>query len=163
MGVRPQPDKPTEILENGPSPEGEVWPWVAVLFALVLAGTAAAWAVTRAGGGTAIPATRALTPPAPAVPVARTHTVTVEVTTSPPPTLPAVPNVVGADEKTAKQTLHDAALDVEVEHQPTTDPAQNKVVIGQQPAAGTPVPSETKVTIYVGRLDHGHGQGHKGD
>jgi hypothetical protein len=161
--MRPQPDEPTKILEDGPPPERELWPWLAVLFVLALAGAAAAWAVTRGGGGTA--ATSAFTPPAPAVPVARARTVTVQVTTSAPPTLPTVPNVVGDDERTAKQTLHDAGFDAKVERQDTTDPAQDKVVISQRPAAATQVSDTTRVTVYVGRYDHGHGlgRGREGD
>lgn len=157
---RPQ-DEPTEFLDEVGPAEREVWPWIAVLLVLAVAGAAAAWLVTRAGGSTAAPTT---TPPPPATPAAAVpaHTVTVEITTSQPPsTLPGVPNVVGQDEKTAKRELHDAGFEAKVEHQPTSDPAQDKVVVGEQPAGGTQAPAKTKVTIYVGHLDHGHEGRHR--
>src|SRR2546430_941999 len=99
--------RPTQVLDDDPPPGRELWPWVVVLFVLALAGTAAIWIVTRAGGGTAATTTTGLKP-APAAPI---RTVTLKVTTSEVRSpLPAVPSVVGVDEKTAKRTLRDAGF-----------------------------------------------------
>src|SRR5437773_3244575 len=118
----------TEVLDESPPPERELWLWAVVLLVLALAGAAAVWLATRAGEGTET----APTAPAP-VPPART--VTVQVTrstpaaTQPASTLPAVPNVVGLDEKAARRQLHDAGFKAEVERQETNDPKKDKVVL----------------------------------
>ena len=36
--------------------------------------------------------------------------------------------------------------------QDTTDPAEDRVVIDQNPAAGQSAPAKSKITIYVGRF-----------
>jgi hypothetical protein len=162
MGVRPKipqrSDEPTRVFDDGPPQERELWPWLVVGLVLALAGAASAWLVTRAGGSSATPKTTTpVAPPAPAAPLP-VHTVTVEVTRSETPsTLPMVPRVVGQDEETAKRELHDAGFAAKVERQDTPDPAQDKVVLDEQPAGGTHAPAKTKVTIYVG---HRHGGSH---
>jgi len=149
MGARP-----TQVLDDGRPPGRELWPWVVVLFVLALAGTAAVWIVTRAGGGTAAQTTTRLKP-APAATAAPVRTVTVKVTTSESPSLlPAVPSVVGADEKTAKRTLRDAGFASQVEHVQVSDPAGDKVVVGQQPVSGAHVPADTRVIISIGHRAH---------
>jgi PASTA domain len=152
----------TQVLDENPPPERELWLWAVVLLVLALAGAAAVWLASRAGEGTET----APTAPAPALPA---RTVTVEVTrstpaaTQPASTLPAVPNLVGLDEKTARRLLHDAGFKAEFDHQATNDPAMDKVVLAVQPAAGTPVQPGSEVTVFVGKLEGGEGNGHHSD
>jgi hypothetical protein len=159
MGVRPKvpprSEEPTRVFDDGPPPERELWPWLVVVLVLALAGAASAWLVTRTGGSSATPKTTTpVAPPPPAAPLPA-RTVTVQATRSEKPsTLPTIPRVVGEDEGTAKQELHDAGFGVKVERRDTPDPAQDKIVLGEQPAGGTHAPAKTKVTIYVG---HRHG------
>lgn len=152
----------TEVLDESPPPKRELWLWAVVLLVLALAGAAAVWLASRAGEG----AETAPTAPAP-VPPART--VTVEVTrstpaaTQPTATLPAVPNLVGLDEKTARRQLHDAGFKAEVEQRATNDPTKDKVVLAVQPAAGTPVQPGSDVTLFVGKVEGREGKGHHPD
>jgi beta-lactam-binding protein with PASTA domain len=81
--------------------------------------------------------------------------VLVNVSLGPKPTQgaqPVVPDITGQDEATATQDLQAAGYQVEVVSQDTTDPAENAVVVNQDPAAGQTAPANSKVTIYVGRL-----------
>jgi len=142
--------RPTEVLDDGPPPERELWLWLVVLFVLAVAGSVAAWLITRTEDGTAGSATRKLTPSAP-----RTTTVAITTKAAPAPAaLPVVPNVIGEDEKTAKRELHDAGFHVQVEHQENGDRGKENAVVGQNPAPGTRAQTGAKVIIYVGR--HGH-------
>jgi beta-lactam-binding protein with PASTA domain len=65
---------------------------------------------------------------------------------------PIVPDVIGEDEATATRDLKAAGYQGEIVNQDTADPAENGVVIDQNPAAGRSVPAKSKVTIYVGRF-----------
>jgi serine/threonine-protein kinase len=65
---------------------------------------------------------------------------------------PVVPDVTGEDEATATQDLQSAGYQVEVVTRDTADPAEDRVVIDQNPAAGQSSPAQSKVTIYVGRF-----------
>jgi serine/threonine-protein kinase len=79
----------------------------------------------------------------------------VNVSLGPKPTQgtqPVVPDVTGQDEATATQDLQSAGYQVEVMSQDTTDPAEDGVVVNQDPPAGQSAPANSKVTIYVGRV-----------
>jgi beta-lactam-binding protein with PASTA domain len=81
--------------------------------------------------------------------------VLVNVSLGPNPTAgapPIVPDVIGEDEATATQDLQSAGYEVEVASRDTADPAEDQVVIDQNPAAGQSAPAKSKVTIYVGRF-----------
>ena len=64
----------------------------------------------------------------------------------------AVPDVLGQDEATARQTLQRAGLRVEVIRRATADPNEEGLVVDQQPAAGQRAPRGSIVTIFVGVL-----------
>jgi beta-lactam-binding protein with PASTA domain len=64
----------------------------------------------------------------------------------------AVPDVTGEDEATARSDLEAAGFQVSVVDEPTTDENEDGIVIDEDPAAGTRVPSGSLVTIYVGRF-----------
>jgi eukaryotic-like serine/threonine-protein kinase len=66
---------------------------------------------------------------------------------------PVVPDVTGEDEATATQDLQDAGYQVEVVGRDTTDPAEDLVVVNQNPQPGESAPAKSKVTIYVGRFN----------
>jgi beta-lactam-binding protein with PASTA domain len=79
----------------------------------------------------------------------------VNVSLGPKPTPgaePIVPDVTGQDQATATQDLQAAGYQVEVASQDTTDPAEDGVVVNQDPPAGQAAPANSKVTIYVGRF-----------
>jgi beta-lactam-binding protein with PASTA domain len=77
-----------------------------------------------------------------------TTTVTTETTGA----QTAVPDTVGEDEATARATLEGAGFTVRVVDRPTTDSAQDGIVIQQRPAGGSTARSGSPVTIFVGRL-----------
>jgi serine/threonine-protein kinase len=77
--------------------------------------------------------------------------VTINVSLGPSATTKPVPNVVGQDEQTATTRLEAAGFTVQVIDQSTTDPAEDGVVLDEQPAGGTKAPQGSEVTIYVGR------------
>jgi beta-lactam-binding protein with PASTA domain len=62
----------------------------------------------------------------------------------------SVPDVVGLDQPQATQTLEDAGFIVDVIRVVVEDPAEDGVVIDQQPPGGTRAPSGAVVTIFVG-------------
>lgn len=62
-----------------------------------------------------------------------------------------VPDVVGETEASADRILRNAGFTVRVVDRPA-DPAQQGLVVEQDPAARTRVQGTTQVTIYVGRL-----------
>jgi beta-lactam-binding protein with PASTA domain len=81
--------------------------------------------------------------------------VLLNVSLGPKPTAgaePIVPDVTGQDEATATQDLQAAGYQVEVARQDTTDPAEDGVVVNQDPPAGQAASAKSKVTIYVGRF-----------
>lgn len=63
----------------------------------------------------------------------------------------SVPDVVGQDEATARTQIQNAGFTVVVEDTPTTDPAQDGIVVDEQPTGGTKAPRGSEITIYVGR------------
>ena len=66
-----------------------------------------------------------------------------------------VPDVVGQDEAAARQALEDAGFTVTVLDQPTSDPAQDGIVVDEQPNGGKRAPGGSQVTIFVGRVQPG--------
>jgi eukaryotic-like serine/threonine-protein kinase len=63
-----------------------------------------------------------------------------------------VPDVIGLDEQSAGEQLAAAGFDVQVVEEPTSDEAQNGVVIDQDPRVGSDASSGSVVTITVARL-----------
>jgi eukaryotic-like serine/threonine-protein kinase len=74
------------------------------------------------------------------------------VTTTSQSTRVTVPDVVGQDEATARNTLRAAGLTVRTSTRRAPDPSQDGVVITQRPLGGQSVVRGTRVTIFVGRL-----------
>ena len=93
--------------------------------------------------------------PKPGTTAKRGAHVLVNVSLGPAPTTGAaeiVPDVTGEDEATATHDLQSAGYQVEVVSQDTADPAEDSVVVDQNPAAGQSASAKSKVTIYVGRF-----------
>ena len=63
-----------------------------------------------------------------------------------------VPEVVGLDEESARATLENAGFQVAVRDSGTDDPAEDGIVISQNPAPGAEAEPDSTVTIVVGRL-----------
>jgi beta-lactam-binding protein with PASTA domain len=63
-----------------------------------------------------------------------------------------VPDTVGVDEATARGTIEGAGFTARVVDRPTTDPAQDGIVMQQRPAGGSRARPGSSVTIFVGRL-----------
>lgn len=63
-----------------------------------------------------------------------------------------VPSVVNADRTTAEQLIRDAGFSPSVEERAVTDPAQDGIVISQNPASGSERPQGSTVSIVVGRF-----------
>ena len=76
----------------------------------------------------------------------------VVLTVSTGPAQISVPNVVGLDEAAARASLESAGFQVQVVDEPTTDPAQDGIVVGQTPAAGSPGSQGSVVTVTVARF-----------
>ena len=66
--------------------------------------------------------------------------------------LQPVPDIVGVDEQSARAQLRNAGFAVRTIVQDTTDPAQDGIVLDQQPPAGTQARVGSQVTITVGVL-----------
>jgi beta-lactam-binding protein with PASTA domain len=81
-------------------------------------------------------------------PGAGTTTVTTATTAS-----ATVPDTVGQDEATAVATIEGAGYAPQVIETPTTDSAQDGIVIRQAPKGGGRFPSGSTVTLFVGRLN----------
>lgn len=64
----------------------------------------------------------------------------------------AVPDTVGEDEATAQATLEGAGFVIQVVARPTSDPAQDGIVMQQSPKGGASAPSGSTVTIFVGKI-----------
>jgi beta-lactam-binding protein with PASTA domain/tRNA A-37 threonylcarbamoyl transferase component Bud32 len=86
--------------------------------------------------------------PAPGEQAPRGSAVAIVVSTG--PETATVPNVVGQQADTAEQNLEDAGFEVEVQTQPVADPAQENVVLDQDPNGGSEAPEGSTVTILVG-------------
>jgi eukaryotic-like serine/threonine-protein kinase len=81
---------------------------------------------------------------------AKGTTVTIFVSKGPPTS--AIPDVTSQDITSAGQTLHAAGFNVHVTRQDTADPAQENIVLSQDPPGQTQAKTGTVVTLVVGRL-----------
>ena len=63
----------------------------------------------------------------------------------------AVPDVLGRDEQSARQTLEAAGFTVLALDRQTSDPAQDGLVVDEQPVSGARAPAGSEITIFVGR------------
>jgi serine/threonine-protein kinase len=63
-----------------------------------------------------------------------------------------VPDVLGEAEADAKRTLARAGFTVRTAEQPTSDPAENGIVVKQKPSGGEKAAAGSQIVIYVGRL-----------
>jgi len=68
---------------------------------------------------------------------------------------PAVPDVTGEDEGTARADLDAAGFAVRTVDQSTNDPNETGIVVSQSPRPGAHVPARSQVTIYVSRYSGG--------
>jgi beta-lactam-binding protein with PASTA domain len=68
-----------------------------------------------------------------------------------PPTSP-VPDVTGQDKDSASSTLKASGFRVQVHMQDTSDPAQDGIVLSQDPSAQSQQPAKTVVSIVVGHF-----------
>jgi serine/threonine-protein kinase len=82
--------------------------------------------------------------------LSRGGTVTLFVSKGPKQT--TIPDVTSQDEASAQQTLEQSGFSVDVQQQDTTDPAQDGIVLSQDPIGGTKAKPGTTVTIVVGHL-----------
>jgi serine/threonine-protein kinase len=79
--------------------------------------------------------------------------VRVSVSEGPNPNTPAtVPDVISQDQSTAASTLRQAGFKVLVLFRKTTNQAKDGLVIDQQPAAGSSIPTGSYVAIFIGRF-----------
>jgi serine/threonine-protein kinase len=86
-------------------------------------------------------------------------TVTISVSLGPPPVV-TVPSVLGLDAESARATLEEAGLSVEVVEEPVLLPGNDGLVLQQDPGPGAEVEPESTVTIVVGRfILNGGGEG----
>jgi len=76
----------------------------------------------------------------------------VTLTVSTGPATLEVPDVVGLDELSARDELMAAGFRVEVVEEPTADPAEDGVVLGQDPRGSADRPQGSVVTLTVGLL-----------
>jgi beta-lactam-binding protein with PASTA domain len=89
--------------------------------------------------------------PAGGTSAARDSGVRINVSTGPNPAASAtVPDVVGQDQAAAATTIRQAGFRVVVLFRPTKDQSQDGVVIEQQPPAGTSIPRNSYVALFVG-------------
>jgi serine/threonine-protein kinase len=89
--------------------------------------------------------------PAAGTEIARGKTVSIVVAEAPADV--PVPGVIDATEEEATQTLEDAGFEVDVERTPVETPDEDGFVTEQDPAADTPRPRGSTVTITVGRFE----------
>jgi eukaryotic-like serine/threonine-protein kinase len=82
--------------------------------------------------------------------LARGGTVTLFVSKGPKQT--TIPDVTSQDQDSATQVLEQSGFSVDVQQQDTTDPAQDGIVLSQDPSGGTKAKPGTTVTIVVGHL-----------
>ena len=64
----------------------------------------------------------------------------------------SVPDVIGLTEQEARQELTRAGFTVRVFTEPTPDPAENELVVRQEPVAGQSAPRGSQITIYIGEF-----------
>jgi beta-lactam-binding protein with PASTA domain len=82
--------------------------------------------------------------------LARGGTVTLFVSKGPKEA--TIPDVTSQDEDSATQALEQSGFSVDVQDQDVTDPAQEGIVLDQDPPGGKKAKPGTTVTIVVGRL-----------
>jgi serine/threonine-protein kinase len=82
--------------------------------------------------------------------VAKGSTVTITISTG--PELTTVPDVIGEDVATARAMIRDAGLRPSTVFQDVEDPAEDGIVLDQDPSGGTEVEPGSTVTILVGRF-----------
>jgi eukaryotic-like serine/threonine-protein kinase len=156
---RPSEEVVTEIYEEGPPPPGpppqvapfeeppisrELWPWMLVLLALVLAGLAAAYFVSRDDGKKKSSAPTTVVTTVAAVPA--------NPTPAPKPVAGpkvAVPNVLGIPAATAIKALQRKNLRADVKSIFSTKPPG--IVAGQKPAPGARLAKAGTVTLLVSK------------
>jgi beta-lactam-binding protein with PASTA domain len=76
----------------------------------------------------------------------------VTLTVSTGPQKVEVPDVTGLDEESARQQLEAAGFQVQVSDEPTTDPAQDGLVLRQSPAGASSASKGSVVTLVVARM-----------
>jgi beta-lactam-binding protein with PASTA domain len=76
----------------------------------------------------------------------------VTLTVSSGPAAVLVPDVTGLDEQSARSQLESAGFEVMTVDEPTSDAAEDGLVVGQSPGAGTDRKPGTVVTLRVARL-----------
>jgi beta-lactam-binding protein with PASTA domain/predicted Ser/Thr protein kinase len=79
----------------------------------------------------------------------------VSITVSKGPKTSTVPTVTSLDVGSATQQLQDSGFRWTVVKQPTTDPNQDGIVLGQDPPGGSQAKPKTKITLTVGQLSSG--------
>jgi serine/threonine-protein kinase len=89
----------------------------------------------------------------PAAGTPTTRGTTIEIQVSARPSATGVPDVTGQPEAQARATLEAAGFQVTVTDQPTRRRRRDGMVLGQNPAGGTPVQIGSPVEIVVGRAD----------
>ena len=77
-------------------------------------------------------------------------TVALHVSSGPAPV--DVPDVVGLDEESARLELENAGFTVRVVVEPTDDPAEDGIVVGQAPPGGSTAGGGSLVTLTVNRV-----------
>ena len=152
MATRERPglsSAPTELIGPPappvePPPDRELWPWLLVLFVLVIAGLAAVWYATRDSTGAAGPVTVQTT-------VAAQPATTAATTTAPTPAAPprtvVVPDLVGQNGDEAVRTLEAQGLRPDVREVPSTE--ADGIVVSQHPAGGGTVEAQAGVLLNV--------------
>jgi eukaryotic-like serine/threonine-protein kinase len=90
------------------------------------------------------------TRPPPGSELQRGSTVTLVVSKGPQDV--SVPNVEGLDEETARLELEGAGFNVSVSDDPTDDPAEDGIVVAQDPPGGNRAEEGSTVVIFVARF-----------
>jgi len=68
------------------------------------------------------------------------------------PATVTVPDVTGLDESSARARLRSLGLTVETVEEPTSDPDEDGLVVGQDPPAGTEADDDTTVVLTIARF-----------
>ncbi|MHB1808193.1 MAG: Stk1 family PASTA domain-containing Ser/Thr kinase [Solirubrobacteraceae bacterium] len=68
------------------------------------------------------------------------------------PSRVSVPSVLGQTREEAESRLAGEGLEVRIEHTAVSEPAEAKLVVSQEPRAGTTATKGSTVTIFLGRL-----------
>jgi beta-lactam-binding protein with PASTA domain len=92
--------------------------------------------------------------PAGATSLARASRVRIDVSTGPSPAASvSVPDAVGEDQAAAAAAVREAGFRVVVLFRPTKDQSQDGKVVEQQPVAGTSIPRNSYVALFVGSFN----------